>query len=51
VLVACPTGPLTRQWARAASRLGVELAVDASSPLDELERSVELLVSKLARRP
>jgi superfamily II DNA or RNA helicase len=32
VLVACPTGPLTRQWARAASRLGVELAVDASSP-------------------
>ena len=32
VLVACPTGPLTRQWARAASRLGVELAVDASTP-------------------
>ena len=32
VLVACPTGPLTRQWARAASRLGVELAVDAASP-------------------
>jgi superfamily II DNA or RNA helicase len=32
VLVACPTGPLTRQWARAASRLGVELAVDTSSP-------------------
>jgi superfamily II DNA or RNA helicase len=32
VVVACPTGPLTRQWARAASRLGVELAADASSP-------------------
>ena len=32
VLVACPTGPLTRQWARAASRLGVELAVDTPSP-------------------
>jgi superfamily II DNA or RNA helicase len=32
VVVACPTGPLTRQWARAASRLGVELEVDASSP-------------------
>ncbi len=32
VLVACPTAPLTRQWARAASRLGIELAVDASSP-------------------
>jgi superfamily II DNA or RNA helicase len=32
VVVACPTGPLTRQWARAASRLGVELAVDAPTP-------------------
>jgi superfamily II DNA or RNA helicase len=32
VLVACPTGPLTRQWARAASQLGVELAVDVASP-------------------
>ena len=32
VVVACPTGPLTRQWARAASRLGVELEVDAASP-------------------
>ena len=32
VLVACPTGPLTRQWARAASQLGIELEVDASSP-------------------
>jgi superfamily II DNA or RNA helicase len=32
MLVACPTGPLTRQWARAASRLGVQLAVDSASP-------------------
>jgi superfamily II DNA or RNA helicase len=32
VVVACPTGPLTRQWARAASRLGVELAVDVPTP-------------------
>jgi superfamily II DNA or RNA helicase len=32
VLVACPTGPLTRQWARAASRLGVELEVDSATP-------------------
>jgi superfamily II DNA or RNA helicase len=32
VLVACPTGPLTRQWARAASRLGLELVPDAPSP-------------------
>ena len=28
VVVACPTAPLTRQWARAASGLGVELAPD-----------------------
>jgi len=32
VLVACPTGPLTRQWARAASRLGVQLVPDSASP-------------------
>jgi superfamily II DNA or RNA helicase len=32
VVVACPTAPLTRQWARAASELGVQLAPDASSP-------------------
>ena len=31
VIVVCPTAPLTRQWARAASRLGLELAPDASS--------------------
>ena len=32
VLVACPTAPLTRQWAAAAAALGVELAPDADSP-------------------
>jgi superfamily II DNA or RNA helicase len=32
VVVACPTAPLTRQWANAASRLGVQLAPDAPSP-------------------
>ncbi len=32
VVVACPTVPLTRQWARAASALGVELAPDADTP-------------------
>ncbi|MDQ6744578.1 MAG: ATP-dependent helicase [Actinomycetota bacterium] len=32
VVVACPTAPLTRQWARAASALGVELAPDAGTP-------------------
>jgi superfamily II DNA or RNA helicase len=32
ITVACPTAPLTRQWARAASQLGVQLAPDAESP-------------------
>jgi superfamily II DNA or RNA helicase len=29
---ACPTAPLTRQWARAAHELGLDLAPDADSP-------------------
>ncbi len=29
VAVVCPTSPLTRQWARAAGRLGLQLAPDA----------------------
>ena len=32
VLVACPTAPLTRQWARAAHELGLDLAPDVGSP-------------------
>jgi superfamily II DNA or RNA helicase len=32
VVVACPTAPLTRQWARAADGLGIDLAPDADSP-------------------
>jgi superfamily II DNA or RNA helicase len=32
VAVACPTAPLTRQWARAAHDLGIDLAPDADSP-------------------
>ncbi len=32
VLVACPTAPLTRQWALAASKLGIQLAPDSGSP-------------------
>jgi superfamily II DNA or RNA helicase len=31
VVVVCPTAPLTRQWARAAHELGLELAPDAES--------------------
>jgi superfamily II DNA or RNA helicase len=32
VVVTCPTAPLTRQWARAADGLGIDLAPDADSP-------------------
>jgi superfamily II DNA or RNA helicase len=32
VVVVCPTAPLTRQWARAAHELGIDLAPDAESP-------------------
>ena len=32
VVIACPTAPLTRQWARAADDLGIDLAPDADSP-------------------
>jgi superfamily II DNA or RNA helicase len=32
LVVACPTAPLTRQWARAAHSLGLELAPDCDSP-------------------
>lgn len=32
VTVVCPTAPLTRQWARAAHALGIDLAPDAESP-------------------
>jgi len=31
-VIACPTAPLTRQWARAAHQLGLELLPDADSP-------------------
>ncbi|MGC9221854.1 MAG: DEAD/DEAH box helicase [Solirubrobacteraceae bacterium] len=32
VVIACPTAPLTRQWARAAHGLGLDLAPDSDSP-------------------
>jgi superfamily II DNA or RNA helicase len=32
VVIACPTAPLTRQWARAASDLGLDLVPDPDSP-------------------
>ena len=40
VAVVCPTTPLTRQWARAAARLGVHLVPDAAraAPAARLQR-------------
>jgi superfamily II DNA or RNA helicase len=32
IVITCPTAPLTRQWARAAHALGIDLAPDADSP-------------------
>ena len=32
VVVACPTAPLTRQWARAADGIGLDLAPDTDTP-------------------
>ena len=32
VVIACPTAPLTRQWARAAHQQGLDLVPDAESP-------------------
>ena len=31
VAVVCPTAPLTRQWAAAAARMGLQLAPDAAN--------------------
>ena len=32
VVIVCPTGPLTRQWALEAARLGIDLQPDADDP-------------------
>jgi superfamily II DNA or RNA helicase len=32
VVIACPTAPLTRQWARAADAMGIDLAPDSGTP-------------------
>jgi len=32
LVIACPTAPLTRQWARAAHAIGLELAPDSEHP-------------------
>ncbi|HLH66261.1 MAG TPA: DEAD/DEAH box helicase [Solirubrobacteraceae bacterium] len=52
VVVACPTAPLTRQWARAAHRLGLELAPDAGSPRPPRGfHGVAVTYARIARAP
>jgi superfamily II DNA or RNA helicase len=52
VVVACPTAPLTRQWARAASSLGLELAPDAATPRPPKGfHGVAVTYARLAKAP
>jgi superfamily II DNA or RNA helicase len=52
VVVACPTAPLTRQWARAAHALGLDLAPDASSPRPPQGfRGVSVTYARIANAP
>jgi superfamily II DNA or RNA helicase len=52
VVVVCPTTPLTRQWARAAGKLGVHLAPDARSsrPPGDFD-GVVITYARLASNP
>ncbi len=52
VVVACPTSPLTRQWARAADALGLDLAPDADSPRPPAGfHGVAVTYARIARSP
>jgi superfamily II DNA or RNA helicase len=52
VVIACPTAPLTRQWARAAHALGLDLAPDASSPRPpDGFRGVSVTYARIAKAP
>jgi superfamily II DNA or RNA helicase len=52
VVVACPTAPLTRQWARAAHALGLDLAPDAASPRPpDGFRGVSVTYARIAKAP
>ncbi len=52
VVVACPTAPLTRQWARAAHDLGLDLAPDADSPKPPSGfHGVSVTYARVARAP
>ena len=52
VVVACPTAPLTRQWARAAHDLGLDLAPDAGSPAPPAGfHGVSVTYARVAKAP
>ncbi len=52
VVVACPTAPLTRQWARAAHGLGLDLAPDVDSPRPPRGfQGVAVTYARIARAP
>jgi superfamily II DNA or RNA helicase len=52
VVVACPTAPLTRQWARAAHELGLDLAPDCDSPRPPSGfHGVSVTYARIARAP
>ncbi len=52
IVVACPTAPLTRQWARAADALGIDLAPDADSPRPQAGfHGVAVTYARISRAP
>ena len=52
IVVACPTAPLTRQWARAADRLGLDLVPDHDSPRPPAGfHGVAVTYARIARAP
>ena len=51
-MVACPTTPLTKQWARAAHGLGIDLAPDADSPKPPAGfHGVSVTYARIAKAP
>ncbi len=52
VVIACPTAPLTRQWARAATGLGLDLVPDADSPRPPAGfHGVSVTYARIAKAP
>jgi superfamily II DNA or RNA helicase len=52
VVIACPTTPLTRQWARAADGLGIDLVPDSESPKPPAGfHGVSVTYARIAKAP